>query len=900
MYNVDTPAFEKLFKVKGTGSKLCPMCRIPGEHSLDLKKTLYNFNRDFLENTNIMRQKQLLPDSLTNDTSNLLCYLSGNTVNKNAAIKLLSTFFFCPDVRISGNETINTATALREYNMVSDKDYKMDAYKAELLRKSKKLRRIARNQPEPRKDDTDVNNVKGLIPFIRLSYFNFNKHTNWCLFHSFMNVGKSLLATVVGTRASSDAVAAYCQKMNIHPAMWRGASYVPWVVATEEQIDVWVNCLLVPRGHKNRLQVQHIYHRKGLVRGTAVIAVICNLFDYIVSINQSMNPAYRLFFHLLSRGLCELWFSNIHKNDHMGLCLRITELISMHDAMIPPSESKFCFHQLMDTAKRIESFGPAHGTTTLANEQSLHTLKEFLTRGGPGMEFTMFERYINYEVECTRKHYDFSLKEMYHNNTVGGNSGVLPLDNYVVVNAAPPTTTSTVNPSPNPNLQLHYTSEPYRMYQPAKQSAPLRLCECETEELLNALSQDIYTRAGNCFKTALQKSILFRILQCYRFRTVYDENTAAKETSKRTTKKLTFQDWLEDVIDQYNDDVGNLYFVNNGYSFDYHQTPAADKDIVHKITVLAKIYINDIPVLKILMTGEGWSYTLYDKADLFGCKFASRGFAKREHLNHYRPAKYGSTTMVINGQKECNNLTEHWHEECEYSSWCSFYCYNKRRFLSADSDKDKQFSGEDLMYGQINAFLQIHFPADSFVDGACIASVTSRAHVNQNPATTHNYVNYILAHNWDSLSSCLFIPTLQIIPTPILLAGFYSPIYKKIDPVTKTLTLTNINAMLTNNEKKPKPIYVGNKLEEEAVPVISKQGVFVANLDLDYKAEKSKVKGERQTLSYLVVIDMFRKCSDNFKFVKAIKQEHKYRVLYSSLTNKKPLTLVDFETNNKY
>lgn len=709
-----------------------------GERINELDRTVYHFNHEFLDQSHLLRRNG-------GET------IHADDVNIDDFKSLLRYCFPSPN----SNSQVNH----RCYSKVSNKQYLADAICATKLNATRK----------DIKKKKDKNGVKGLSLFAALQYFSYKSHTCFDPFHCILNCGKHILRRLCGTRAKGDKVKAYCRKHGTHRSLHEGNQIPPWEIhldSMKHTITTWVNCILVPLGYKNKFQVKHVLKKDGFLRGTAIVDIVCNLLDYMLSADPQYSQEYRLFFHLFSSAASKMLATKIVKSTYSKLCKIIIEVIALHELMFPATEASFCFHQMVDIVHHIPETGPTRGISTLANERALKLLKSFLPVGGGKPEFTTFNRYNAYEYEATNQHYDPSKTEL------------LSPENYFH----------------HVDGTLCYTDEPFLLQQPLWWKDNLfQTTTDEAEEILNAIKQCVEIKSRFLQKKALQNSVLYRIYASYLHRLSYDETSEFNSKKKATNKtnKLSLKQWAMAIVEAYNES-NDSYFREQAYHFVY-SAPADHQDIVNEIVSRGGVYEVDIPIIKdfILHGNFKINHTMYSKATVFGTSFRARGYEKREKTNVLATVRWGSTEFGPKLSNEANRLSKHWYETDDYSSWC--------RIKTPDID--------NYMYGQINSFMQLHIPVDPYVDGMCVASITTRKHI------THNFVDYILGDEDQlSLNTKLFVPVVSIVATPVLTVGFSSENSKpKLD---FTRSENRLMDFLTNNNDR-KPIYAGKRFKED-------------------------------------------------------------------------------------
>lgn len=827
MFNADNPALEKMFSVKGTNSLLCPNCRSPGENlkKKHLKRTVYNCNRQLLAANNILRRKNEINSGkkflFTKESFHHFSDLEDKAGSKltQTLLNEMLKYFDCP------TSEKNQADVIVEHTFVADHQFKSDAIEAERRRNLKSVR-SQKSKYKYKEDKIAVNGVKGVSSFLSLPYFNYTRHFGFDSFHVAMNVAKHILQGVVGGRGLEQSTRNYCTlvaKVHMYLAETKRPPWAIMVVNTTtydeaEIIDTWVNCINVPFMQKKNWQINTMYRRSGQLRGTARIDILCNIIDYIIAVSyhfasEHIPESYRWFYHLFSLDMARLHSTKISKSSYTDLRNKIIEIVSMHDAMLPPSESLYCFHQLIDVVHKIPDFGPLRSFSTLGNERAMGVITSFVGKGGTAIEETAFRKYVDYELYCMDRNYDFSLVDIFRNRSIGGRSNTINLNNF------------NVEANNEGELRLTYTDEPFYLYQPyclqfsntksfythRQTTNDYEPTKFEVAEIFEAIKIDIENRIrlrnveeSEVTKLCMEESSFYRILQYYFNRPKIHELT-------------WFREYLTIIVQKHTSNSNDACFIR--------EIPTQSIDIVYVICNDRSIYECDINLMKILNTINCFQYTLYSRAMILGTPFITRGFENREIWNNLVPGGYGSEKMVVAYDNKRTSLPEYWKEPMHLSCWCKF----------------KLGPNDPFEYGQINAFMQIYLPQDRTVHGTCLASVTTRKTLN------FNFIDYVLGSNADSLNSTLFIPVLTIRPTPILVTGAWLIPPRTIVDAKQYENLQALNplAKLKFMLPRSKPISVRNDLNN-----VTKTLNQLANCERYYDKNNS--------LSYLMLMEMQR------------------------------------------
>lgn len=800
MVNVDSRALESFFKVHGAGGLICPICRMRGEKLGALSKVVYDFEEILLPLNHVFRMNPLVIQIEQTQVYNF------RNVEE---IKPLLPHCF---PRISAERTPQTV-----YTKVQHETVFHDAIEVEKKREKRK-HQARKNQAS--NDKLQINGVKGLNNFFLLPYFSWYRMLLDDPFHSAMNVSMNTLLIHEGKRGCGPKLLNYCRQNQFHPLL--ETEFGPWTIDEKllPKITTWVNCLLAPRGHRSDFQVKHIYSDESVLRGTSKIDFMCNLMDYCLAACPGYNAQYRIFFNKFSNGMCDLLSTKINKAEYPNLCLRIIELVALHNRMIPHSESLYIYHQLIDIVHDIKNFGPTRNSTTLANETNQGSLKGFLKKGGSKPEFTTISRFVQYSMESINKHYSFQLSDLANGQRVGSK--------LIWGNAF------SVSPDEQGYRRLHYTDEAFFLFQPCNKGFLYNLTMDETTDLFETLRLHILDRS-NSIKDALQNSFFYRLF------TYYDKIPLAGN------RVVSLHDWMEEVIaadsgyfPETEDDQQNRRRRKKQRDLTYFnissRTVCDDDKIEMEIYDRCKIYREDVPKMEQLINNNfDMKYKLYEKAYVYGTGFISRGFAKREVKKDMVPRGYGSTDLMKGSVNEANILNNHWSDDDDSSSWCKYY-----NSIDPTAGQDKPYS-----YGQINAFLQIEFPLDPFIDGVCLASVTSRMHKQE------FNVDFILGDN-DSLTfskkTDFFVPVANILSTPIIICGFYT--IKPPAPIVDTSKFNNDQHLHRHiNSPKVLPIFCGLKYDEyikfpEFVAPRNCKLHFLALIEMNRKRRNAKYRKE--------------------------------------------------------
>ena len=432
---------------------------------------------------------------------------------------------------------------------------------------------------------------------------------------------------------------------------------------TQKLIDLWLLC---PIGYKQNFAVHDLFGRTGNLQGRYIIQAITVLMDYIllciINNENSFHVAYAWYLSLLSEDFSKLQAPEFTDKEIVELYQCVTETVSLHESIYPPTESLIVYHQLVDIPDFISKFGPIRGFWTLPEERAISAIKRNVPKGGVNNYITVTNRQCDFETEIYTKSYDFdindcksediniSYKDLFNrsNNQIKNNKIVVSDQSFVLQDSFNDL---------KKKLTIHEIEALFAVYILEIQ----KYCLSEEDALINSG----YYRLYKSFLIASEKS-------------------------------LSFLDWLQ------------TKYVEEGLNIEYTNVENDSAKILEALNN-GKIFLQDLniigPLLRICIK-------LYRRAIIYGTGFRSRGDENRER----------AFIEKCSDIQECNNLKTNWSLCTSYSSWYKIKVKKMSRVPLFGYEKDNY---KDC-YAQFNFFFQLSLPGDAILHGLKIASVTCR------------------------------------------------------------------------------------------------------------------------------------------------------------------------------
>lgn len=197
-------------------------------------------------------------------------------------------------------------------------------------------------------------------------------------------------------------------------------------------------------------------------------------------------------------------------------------------------------------------------------------------------------------------------------------------------------------------------------------------------------------------------------------------------------------------------------------------------------------------------------------------------------------------------------MRKYWSEKQHSSCWC------KLRKFQSNTQKN-------LLLAQINCFFQVYLDGDTFLNGANFASCTARKPINLLLSNSHftipkdwpleeHHINMIIADNdiYSFTPEALFVDIIDIVPTPLLVAGFeYNPPTKRNNIHHSNLVVDISTNDLINNAK---PFYLPS----------TTSSIRKSYIESHQNVQEFYAKSTKDNVKFLTFVDLYR----NRNFIK--------------------------------
>ena len=632
-----------------------------------------------------------------------------------------------------------------------------------------------------------VNAVYKIWNFNNLPYANIARHLGGEPFHTLANLVRYFILNLKGERLNNK-IRMYCYKHKMHKHLYTEEGEGAYVLSNAEQnrVDAYINCINVPKGQGSHFDVKMVFQRTGQLNGTGKMKFLFALINFSMLAMVNLPKHYKNFFRLFSKAMVELYSYQVDRDKMQGLLNRITELLSIHLGLFPPTESVLCFQQLLDYPLFILEAGPIRGWEARFGEQCMGTMKGMVPdKGGTSADVTAVAKYLEFESSHATSAADsFRYSEI-----------------KSIFEFVPHKLQSIVRPWNMRSAGVTYDRKNKRYYIP--------FSEYEMEHFILSLQDAIIffsnptsdeTNIGDNDKHAHYASPFYRILSYYR------------HNNLNLIYEGGFFGWIVQwAIHLHNGNMeAHIEEINNKRRmggnklkliFRINAVDGNKTDIeIEKLMKDGKFIMEDIPVL-VALAENGFKVNFYHKSEMFSNTFQTRGFQFRENEPH---GPYDKMP-----KKPGNILKNNWHTKDQWSSWCKFH---------GRTENIKSI----VEYGQINAFILIHFPEDKILHGRVMASVTARQHEEIEGVSMVDGEDEISYHLFDSVNLFSFIPITDIVPSIIGVVGFDSgkaPVKEtavaKTTNKQKTIIANNPDTQAQPKQLRPRnpdAVYTGQKI----------------------------------------------------------------------------------------
>jgi hypothetical protein len=660
-----------------------------------------------------------------------------------------------------------------------------------------------------------VDGVKGLWPFAHLPYSDVSQMICWDPFHVFTNISKNILGCLKGDRANSLKIAKYCMMQGCHPSLHglcnnnsnhqednMDNSNKPtssrkvskpttpvWVLSKGEQrqAEEYINCIVVPTGSKQNMEVCSPFTRTGQLKGVGHMQLITTYMDYMLSATKLGVP-YKRFLSMLSYDIALLLQPVILDSELETISKQIVELLCIKESLFPDSEGTFSWHTLVDIPLHIRQFGPVKGWWTLYGERAMSVLKEFVPQGGASFYKTVLDRYIKHEVSTMNKMYN-SAQELFDTAGEGHLKYGVNTDFYEAFN-------------------FPYI---YKGRMEAKNKRDDCLMKTLTTFDLYYILEMIFIEVERRCKSFAAAIKVSSIYYCARYYNLYILSKEKASNSNHTSFISRFIRWC--VMD--GDALSSWVALNRELVIPagHYRAQQSSDTVIMNAFENQLIYIECIEAAFSL---KKIKVKMFKFALVANVKLRGRGWEFRESNNPTVESNYGREqrhVQYIPVNENCNKLRKCWSRKDQYSSWCALQ--TDELIIGDISDKWKNANLNQLferverkLFAQINSFMLLTVEHEPFLTNYPLVSVTCRYY------ETVNNVHKVSAQDKESyVENRHFVPFYHVLPTQIAVAGF--------------IKSTDANHV-------DKPIYLGNQSIDGAEGSECYHHSFTKQGDIDY------------------------------------------------------------------
>jgi hypothetical protein len=603
----------------------------------------------------------------------------------------------------------------------------------------------------------NIDGVFGIWPFYLYPPAKFEFDIGYEPMHALKNIVTNLEKNMSGERFTAK-IAAFCKKIRTHPSLYehgRTEKDAANIITGKDRkkIDAWLNAIIIPKGYRQELQVQNLFRRSSYMRTDSWMKWAINLIDFTMSgIGEYYPEEYKIFHSMLSSDLKDLFSPVIDKSQLEDLYNLILETICTHEGAFPESECNITWHQFMCIVPHMHHFGPLVLFWAFGGERSVGLLKQYLPRGGGGLDKIVFSRYLRSQKVISSLAYDFTLKNF---ETVASDHSIFSnvKRNYTVENG-----------------DLMYSDETFSLNKCMNVSPKCKIAfsEEEVNDLIETICTNVKKRCSTICKCCKMSS-LFRLYW-------YFENIPIKSRNEKYHNHFTR--WAKEILATYNVKLTDPFSYMENMNFSVLFNDDVEDSVAELVLSDRIINSNDIKLLSYIVN-DGIQYRSFAEATIFGMRFKSRGWNCKEQTKNPEIVDYrwGSDDRSNDRHwpdKHVNELKHHWKNSDHYSCWGKIRVPMQHDLCGTEDYNNYN----NYIYVQFNQFLQLYFPFDNFINNLSVASVTCRRHVTQ------NNVDYIVADNdGDSfLAHKMFVALNDVYSTPVLMVAFKSS-YKENDNI---------------------------------------------------------------------------------------------------------------------
>ena len=170
-----------------------------------------------------------------------------------------------------------------------------------------------------------------------------------------------------------------------------------------EKISTWLNCVLLPTGLDDSWKINFV--KPSSMKIIQKLKMISSFWDLIID-TVDIEQEYKLLFRMIAEDINSMLSYTIQKDKVDSLQDCVIESGGCWEGMVPPKETYFQVHQIIDLPGFIHLHGPPMGVSELPGERMLSMLKKRKLRvnsGGCSWAPYVFRNQMNHETLTARK-----------------------------------------------------------------------------------------------------------------------------------------------------------------------------------------------------------------------------------------------------------------------------------------------------------------------------------------------------------------------------------------------------------------------------------------------------------------------------------------------------------------
>ncbi len=276
--------------------------------------------------------------------------------------------------------------------------------------------------------------VNDICEYSAIKSANISNAFSYDPFHTLKNFAFNIIQVLVGDHGlEKKHVALYHNEMRflritnpLRLVKQAETGPAPWLLKKGEidRADAVLNCILLPSGSKDHFNVKNMLNVPSFAKGVEKIRYMCSYLTFCLSFTDVKTEYLKLF------SLCANVCSDIQsptfdiREDPTSykecltvdnLFLRVVEMLSLFECMLPDTVQTFANHELLDIVASIKDFGPIHCWWTLAGERVMHKIKICTPTGGVSPLTTIHNRFVRGE-ENVLNNFNFKKTDFLDNN----------------------------------------------------------------------------------------------------------------------------------------------------------------------------------------------------------------------------------------------------------------------------------------------------------------------------------------------------------------------------------------------------------------------------------------------------------------------------------------------------